>query len=197
MESFILTKEIDGTIKGHARTSGSVEGEYNDKGESASPTITDDYVIVTGVVQARQTRGVVQESVVDENFQREEGIVMMTGVSVDPVTYSENFSVTENDLRETLDIFEMGRVFMRDRGRRDIMPAISFTLTCVKESNDGDWKKFKSVNDIISKEIWTKNRGEMSIRFCPTDAMNGDCMTKQLVGEKFEKFSKEIMNWKV
>ena len=38
------------------------------------------------------------------------------------------------------------------------------------------------------------NRGDIDIKFCPTDAMTGDYMSKSTHGKKFIKFKKEIMN---
>ena len=34
----------------------------------------------------------------------------------------------------------------------------------------------------------------MEVRYCPTDMMTADYMTKPLHGQKFQKFKKEIMN---
>jgi hypothetical protein len=39
-----------------------------------------------------------------------------------------------------------------------------------------------------------KEKGNMSIEFCPTDRMTADYMTKPLHGAKFKEFRKEIMN---
>ena len=38
------------------------------------------------------------------------------------------------------------------------------------------------------------NKGKIDVKFCPTDAMTADYMTKPLHGKKFLKFKKEIMN---
>ena len=38
------------------------------------------------------------------------------------------------------------------------------------------------------------NQGNLEIRYCPTDVMTADYMTKPLHGQKFHKFKKEIMN---
>ena len=38
------------------------------------------------------------------------------------------------------------------------------------------------------------NRGNMNVKYCPTDVMTADYMTKPLHGKKFLKFKKEIMN---
>ena len=38
------------------------------------------------------------------------------------------------------------------------------------------------------------NQGDIKVKFCPTDAMVADFMTKPLHGKKFIKFKKEIMN---
>ena len=43
------------------------------------------------------------------------------------------------------------------------------------------------VTDLIEK-------GEVVVRYCPTDVMIGDYMTKPLVGAKFKSFRKKIMN---
>ena len=37
-------------------------------------------------------------------------------------------------------------------------------------------------------------KGNMEVRYCPTDMMTADYMTKPLHGQKFQKFKKEIMN---
>ena len=37
-------------------------------------------------------------------------------------------------------------------------------------------------------------KGNMEVKFCPTDEMTADYMTKPLQGEKFFKFRREIMN---
>ena len=37
-------------------------------------------------------------------------------------------------------------------------------------------------------------KGDINIKFCPTDAMTGDYMSKPTHGKKFHKFKKEIMN---
>jgi len=37
-------------------------------------------------------------------------------------------------------------------------------------------------------------KGEIDVKFCPTDAMTADYMSKSLHGKKFLKFKKEIMN---
>ena len=47
--------------------------------------------------------------------------------------------------------------------------------------------KYFFVTDLI-------HRKELSIEYCPTDAMLADYMTKPLMGEKFELFRNEIMN---
>jgi hypothetical protein len=39
-----------------------------------------------------------------------------------------------------------------------------------------------------------KEKGHISIKFCPTDQMRGDYMTKPLHGKKFTQFRREIMN---
>jgi hypothetical protein len=39
-----------------------------------------------------------------------------------------------------------------------------------------------------------KEKGWMSIKFCPTERMTGDYMTKPLHGAKFTDFRQEIMN---
>jgi len=39
-----------------------------------------------------------------------------------------------------------------------------------------------------------KQKGHIDIKFCPTDQMRGDYMTKPLHGKKFHKFRREIMN---
>lgn len=38
------------------------------------------------------------------------------------------------------------------------------------------------------------DKGDVNVKFCPTDAMTADYMTKSLHGKKFLKFKKEIMN---
>ena len=38
------------------------------------------------------------------------------------------------------------------------------------------------------------DKGDISLKFCPTDAMTADFMSKSLHGKKFQKFKKEIMN---
>ena len=38
------------------------------------------------------------------------------------------------------------------------------------------------------------NKGDINMKFCPTDAMTADFMSKSLHGKKFLKFKKEIMN---
>ena len=47
--------------------------------------------------------------------------------------------------------------------------------------------KYFFITDLIK-------RGEVKILYCPTDEMTADYMTKPLVGKKFVKFRKEIMN---
>lgn len=39
-----------------------------------------------------------------------------------------------------------------------------------------------------------KEKGNLSIEFCPTERMTGDYMTKPLHGKKFAEFRQEIMN---
>lgn len=39
-----------------------------------------------------------------------------------------------------------------------------------------------------------KERGEVEIKYCPTDAMLVDFMTKPLVGTKFILFRQQVMN---
>ena len=39
-----------------------------------------------------------------------------------------------------------------------------------------------------------KKKGHIDIKFCPTDQMIGDYMTKPLHGQKFKKFREAIMN---
>ena len=39
-----------------------------------------------------------------------------------------------------------------------------------------------------------KDKGNISIHYCPTDQMLGDYMTKPVQGDKFKAFRKEIMN---
>ena len=39
-------------------------------------------------------------------------------------------------------------------------------------------------------------KGNVEVRYCPTDDMEGDYMTKPLQGAKFHKFRKFIMNLK-
>ena len=40
----------------------------------------------------------------------------------------------------------------------------------------------------------TKEKGQLSIRYCPTDKLVADYMTKPLHGLKFNEFRKQIMN---
>eukprot|EP00957_Ditylum_brightwellii_P089494 6814795-Ditylum_brightwellii.AAC.1 len=47
--------------------------------------------------------------------------------------------------------------------------------------------KYFCITDSISRD-------EVSIEYCPADAMTGDYMSKHLVGKKFSKFRKEAMN---
>ena len=47
--------------------------------------------------------------------------------------------------------------------------------------------KYFFITDLIK-------RGEVSIEYCPTDAMLSDYMTKPLLGEKFKFFRKALMN---
>ena len=47
--------------------------------------------------------------------------------------------------------------------------------------------KYFYVTDLIARK-------ELTIEYCPTDAMTGDYMTKPLTGAKFRKFRGEIMN---
>jgi hypothetical protein len=49
-------------------------------------------------------------------------------------------------------------------------------------------------NDETSETDDQKEKGNISIEFCPTDNMIGDYMTKPLHGKKFKTFQKEIMN---
>jgi hypothetical protein len=39
-----------------------------------------------------------------------------------------------------------------------------------------------------------KEKGHISIKFCPTDQMVADYMTKPLHGKKFQEFWQQIMN---
>ena len=39
------------------------------------------------------------------------------------------------------------------------------------------------------------NQGNLTIEYCPTDALTGNFMTKTLQGKKFEKFRKETMGF--
>ena len=39
-----------------------------------------------------------------------------------------------------------------------------------------------------------KDKGNISIEYCPTDQMKGDYMTKPLHGKKFTSFRRELMN---
>lgn len=48
--------------------------------------------------------------------------------------------------------------------------------------------KYFYVTDLIQ-------RGEITTRYCPTDAMTSDYKTKPLLGEKFHRFRAEIMGW--
>ena len=47
--------------------------------------------------------------------------------------------------------------------------------------------KFFYITDLIKRK-------EMEVQFCPTDEMVADYMTKPLVGSKFNKFRKAIMD---
>ena len=49
--------------------------------------------------------------------------------------------------------------------------------------------KYFYITDLI-------NRGEVKIKYCPTDLMIADYMTKPLIGYKFKKFRQLIMNLK-
>jgi hypothetical protein len=55
-----------------------------------------------------------------------------------------------------------------------------------KRTRHFDIKMFY-VTDLVS-------RGEVQVKYCPTDEMIGDYMTKALVGSKFKKFRDLIMN---
>ena len=43
---------------------------------------------------------------------------------------------------------------------------------------------------VISDQV---NQGNLNVKYCPTDEMIGDFMTKPLQGSKFTKFRKIIM----
>ena len=58
--------------------------------------------------------------------------------------------------------------------------------SCGKRTRHFDIKLFY-VTDLISRD-------ELQVKYCPTDDMVGDYMTKPLVGIKFHKFRKMIMN---
>jgi hypothetical protein len=47
--------------------------------------------------------------------------------------------------------------------------------------------KYFYVTDLIERK-------ELSIKYCPTDEMGADYMTKPTLGAKFEKFRNRIMN---
>jgi hypothetical protein len=47
--------------------------------------------------------------------------------------------------------------------------------------------KFFYITDLIQRQ-------EVSIKYCPTDQMIADYMTKPLTGQKFHSFRKIIMN---
>ena len=49
--------------------------------------------------------------------------------------------------------------------------------------------KYFFITDLIERK-------ELSIDYCPTEAMIADYMTKPLMGKKFVEFRKEIMNLK-
>jgi hypothetical protein len=48
--------------------------------------------------------------------------------------------------------------------------------------------KYFYITDLIQ-------RGELSIKYCPTDAMIGDYMTKPLTGSKFIQLRSKVMGW--
>jgi hypothetical protein len=47
--------------------------------------------------------------------------------------------------------------------------------------------KYFYISDLIKKK-------EVSIKYCPTDAMIADYMTKPLTGQKFKLFCEKILN---
>lgn len=55
-------------------------------------------------------------------------------------------------------------------------------------------KRSKHLNIRLFFVADQKEKGHISIRFCPTDKMTADYMTKPLHGGKFQQFRQEIMN---
>ena len=57
MENLIfLVEKRDGTVKGRTCANGSTQREYTDREEAASPTVMTEYIIITGVIEAKQRR---------------------------------------------------------------------------------------------------------------------------------------------
>ena len=59
-------------------------------------------------------------------------------------------------------------------------------LSSGKRTRHFDIKLFY-ITDLISRD-------EVMVKYCPTDDMLGDYMSKPVVGAKFEKFREKIMN---
>jgi hypothetical protein len=82
MESLIfLTEKRDGTIKGRACANGSIQRNYIDKDDAASPTVGTEAILITGVIDAKEKRDVMTADIPNAFVQTEvdpdDGIILM------------------------------------------------------------------------------------------------------------------------
>ena len=63
---------------------------------------------------------------------------------------------------------------------------INGKTSCGKSTRHFDIKLFYVANLVERKEV--------TIKYCPTDEMEADLFTKPLVGNKFGKYKRKIMN---
>jgi len=63
---------------------------------------------------------------------------------------------------------------------------------------NGKWSSDKRTRHLKIKYFYVTDlikRNEIELKYCPTEKMIADYMTKPLVGSKFKHFRKEIMNF--
>ena len=97
MESLIfLTEKRDGTIKGRACANGSIQRNYIDKDDAATPTVGTEAILLSGVIDAKEKRDVmtadIPNALVQTEVDPEDGIILMKirGAMVDYLLEIDN-----------------------------------------------------------------------------------------------------------